>query len=93
MVDPNITSLFNDIYDSTNRKVFAFLAARCKSIPDAHDLFQDTYTELYAVLKRRGADSVSYTHLFPVLKIRLLLSCIQPPLQNSIKQKKRHFNL
>ena len=56
MVGPNITSLFNDIYDSTNRKVFAFLAARCKSIPDAHDLFQDTYTELYAVLKRRGTD-------------------------------------
>lgn len=67
MVDPNITSLFNDIYDSINRKVFAFLAAHCKGIPDAHDLFQDTYTELYAVLKRRGADYI---------KTAKLLSCV-----------------
>lgn len=74
MVDPSITSLFNDIYDSTNRKVFAFLAARCKNIPDAHDLFQDTYTELYTVLKRRGTGYIKNGEAFVMRLARQKLS-------------------
>lgn len=47
----------------------AFLATtlrESKSIPDAHDLFQDTYTELYAVLKRRGTDYIKNSEAFVI---------------------------
>lgn len=74
MVDPKITSLFHDIYDSTSRKVFAFLTARCKNLTDAHDLFQDTYTELYAALIRHGTHYVKNGEAFVMRLARQKLS-------------------
>ena len=54
MVDQNTTTLFNEIYDSTNRKVLVYITAKCGSPSDIHDIFQETYMELYSVLVRKG---------------------------------------
>jgi len=58
MLDSNIDSRFNEIYDSTNKSVLAFITARCGNNADISDIFQDTYMELYKQLKKRGAEYV-----------------------------------
>jgi RNA polymerase sigma-70 factor (ECF subfamily) len=58
MVDPNITSRFNEIYDSTYKPVMSFITAKCSNTADIHDIAQDTYVELYQILERRGVDYI-----------------------------------
>jgi len=59
MSSPNIASRFDEIYDSTNRAVLAFITAKCKYTADICDIFQDTYLELYQVLNKRGVDYIT----------------------------------
>ncbi|MGI5897510.1 MAG: RNA polymerase sigma factor [Oscillospiraceae bacterium] len=58
MVDQAATSLFNALYDATNRKVLSFIIAKCSNTADIRDLFQETYLELYALLVKRGTKYV-----------------------------------
>ena len=59
MSNPNIASRFDDIYNSTNKAVLAFITAKCGRIADVGDVFQETYIELYKILNKRGADYVT----------------------------------
>jgi len=59
MSNPNIASRFDEIYDSTNKVVLAFITAKCGRTADISDIFQDTYMELYQVLCKRGANYVT----------------------------------
>ena len=54
MVDQNTTTLFNDIYDSTKRKILVYITAKCGNTADIHDIFQETYMELYSILAKKG---------------------------------------
>jgi RNA polymerase sigma-70 factor (ECF subfamily) len=58
MVDPSITSRFNEIYDSTYKVVLSFITARCRHTADISDIAQETYMELYKLLCKRGVDYV-----------------------------------
>ena len=58
MYGADITSRFNEIYDSTNKFILAFITAKCGNVSDAGDIFQDTYMELYKRLDKKGADYV-----------------------------------
>lgn len=51
MVDQNLISLFNAIYDATNRKILGFITAKCGNTSDISDIFQDTYTKPQIVQK------------------------------------------
>ena len=66
MVDHEIDSLFNSIYDSTHKKVLGYITSKCGRIDDIRDIFQDTYMELYAVMARRGADYIKNKDAFVV---------------------------
>ncbi|QVK18631.1 sigma-70 family RNA polymerase sigma factor [Mycoplasmatota bacterium] len=68
MVDQNVTNLFNDIYDSTNRKVLIYITTKCNNTADISDIFQETYMELYSVLIKRGVNYIKNYEAF-VLKI------------------------
>ena len=68
MVDQNPTTLFNDIYDSTNRKVLVYITAKCSSPADIHDIFQETYMELYSILVKKGPDYIQNSEAF-VMKL------------------------
>ena len=59
MSNPNTASRFDEIYNSTNKAVLAFITAKCGRITDVGDIFQETYMELYRVLDKRGADYVT----------------------------------
>jgi RNA polymerase sigma-70 factor (ECF subfamily) len=58
MSNPDIASRFDEIYDSTNKAVLAYITAKCGQTSDISDIFQDTYMELYQVLVKRGADYI-----------------------------------
>lgn len=49
---------FLAIYRATERQILVYLTAKCGDPADLQDLFQETYAELYAVLRRRGAGYV-----------------------------------
>ena len=59
MSNPNTAARFDEIYNSTNKAVLAFITAKCGRIADVGDIFQETYMELYRVLDKRGADYVT----------------------------------
>jgi RNA polymerase sigma-70 factor (ECF subfamily) len=63
MVDQNIISLFNNIYDTTNRKVLGFIT-KCSNTSDIRDIFQDTYMELYTVIVKRGLGYIENSEAF-----------------------------
>ena len=58
MVDPSIALRFNEIYDSTNKAVLAFITAKCCNTYDIQDIMQDTYVELYKLIVKRGVDYI-----------------------------------
>lgn len=59
MSNPNIASRFDEIYNSTNKAVLAFITAKCSHTADIKDIFQETYLELYNILRKRGANYVT----------------------------------
>ena len=59
MSNTNTVSQFDEIYNSTQKAVLAFITAKCGRTSDINDIFQDTYMELYQVLDKRGAEYVT----------------------------------
>ena len=59
MLNPNIASRFDEIYNSTNKAVLAFITAKCGRTADIGDIFQETYMELYQILIKRGVEYVT----------------------------------
>lgn len=73
MVDPNITSRFNEIYDSTYKVVLSFITVKCRNTADISDIAQETYMELYQLLNKRGVDYVRNSNaiVFKIAKQKL----------------------
>ena len=56
--------VFNEIYDSTKNMTLAYITAKCRHVEDVNDIFQDTYTELFQVLTKRGPDYIKNSKAF-----------------------------
>ena len=56
--DSNVTSIFDRIYNSTNKKVLAFIVAKCGNMEDVNDILQETYMELYTTLLNKGENYI-----------------------------------
>lgn len=54
MVDPIVTSRFDDIYEETYRTVLRFVTAKCGNTADIEDIMQETYVDLFQLLLKRG---------------------------------------
>lgn len=55
----DVTSYFNEIYDSTSKGVLAFITAKCGNPEDIGDIFQETYMDLYKMVQKNGVASVA----------------------------------
>ena len=55
---------FEAIYNSTQKMALTFITAKCRRTADVADIFQDTYMELYKVMKKRGADYIDNHEAF-----------------------------
>lgn len=52
------TKAFEQIYDETHLKLYAFLYAKCPTAEDAADLLQETYLEYIKADRQHGAEYV-----------------------------------
>ena len=64
MTGPTPAAAFHRLYEDTRRSILIYLTARCADPADAADLFQETYTEVYRALCRRGAGYVEHGEAF-----------------------------
>ncbi|MCL2545640.1 MAG: sigma-70 family RNA polymerase sigma factor [Oscillospiraceae bacterium] len=55
-----VTARFNEIYDATYTSVTRLIASKCRNIHDIGDLVQETYIELYQILRRHGVEYVRH---------------------------------
>jgi RNA polymerase sigma-70 factor (ECF subfamily) len=62
MGDLKLAGQFNEIYASTYKAVLSFVTARCGNTADIGDIVQETYMELYQLLKKRGTDYIKNAH-------------------------------
>lgn len=44
---------FEEIYHSTYHRTLSYIICKCSNIEDINDILQDTYVELYKILKRK----------------------------------------
>jgi len=64
MVDPIITSRFNEIYGSTYKGVLSYVTAKCGNTADVQDIMQEAYVEMYQILAKRGVDYIKNEKAF-----------------------------
>lgn len=48
------TPFFDRVYDKTKEKTLAYITAKCGNLSDIQDIFQETYSELYSIIKKKG---------------------------------------
>ena len=68
MINNDVTRSFNEIYYATSKRVLGFITAKCSNVSDIPDIFQDTYTEVYVVISKRGVRYITNPEAF-VIKI------------------------
>jgi len=64
MTGPTIASRFDEIYNCTHKAALTYITAKCARTADISDIFQDTYMELFQVLKKRGTSYISNEKAF-----------------------------
>lgn len=64
MAGQAIELLFNQMYDETSQKVLIYITSKCGNPSDIQDIFQETYTELFFILKKRGGEYVQNSEAF-----------------------------
>lgn len=63
MTGQTVTGYFNELYDSSYNKTLRYVTAKCKT-NDIADIVQEIYTEVYAVLVRKGTDYIENEDAF-----------------------------
>lgn len=58
MIDPNITTFFNEVYDSTHKVILIYLTGKCQNLSDVNDICQDVYFEFYKILSNKGINYI-----------------------------------
>jgi len=64
MTNPDVASRFEEIYSLTSKAVLAYITTKCRQTADIHDIFQDSYLELFQVLNYRGVSYVKNPKAF-----------------------------
>lgn len=64
MAGQAIEALFNQMYDETNQKILIYITSKCGAPSDIQDVFQETYAELFSILKKRGNGYIQNAEAF-----------------------------
>lgn len=54
----SVDSIFNKIYDETYQKCLIYITCKCNNTSDIPDILQETYMQLYRVIKNKGVDYI-----------------------------------
>ena len=65
---------FEKIYNLTYNQTLKYIICKCSNIDDVNDIIQDTYVELYNILKRKGTIMLDNTtsYIIGIAKKKLL---------------------
>lgn len=64
MVDQQITTLFNKVYDETYGKILTYVTGKCGNTEDISDIMQEIYLEVYTVFLKKGVKYIKNTDAF-----------------------------
>jgi len=64
MVDQDITTFFNELYDKTYLRVVKYVTIKCSNPDDIADIVQEIYTEAYAVITKKGVNYINNENAF-----------------------------
>ena len=64
MVDRQITTFFNKVYDDTYNKILTYVTGKCGNTEDIADIMQEIYLEVYIVFMKKGIEYVKNTDAF-----------------------------
>jgi len=64
LAERNQDAFFNELYDATHEKVLAYIIAKCGNTEDIADIFQETYTEIVSVIRRKGTAYLKNSEAF-----------------------------
>ena len=53
---------FQQIYNTSYQRVLRYIICKCSNMEDVNDLVQDTYLELYKILKKKQLLEIDNTH-------------------------------
>ncbi len=59
-----LEEVFNEIYNNTNQSTLAFITAKCCNLNDVNDIFQETYTEIYSTINKKGPNYIENAEAF-----------------------------
>lgn len=62
----DVTSVFNEIYDSTTPAALRYISAKCGNMEDVSDILQETYMEVYSTLLEKGKDFIENDEAFVI---------------------------
>ena len=51
---PEINEKFEQVFELTKAEIYRYIAAKCRSIDDIDDIFQETYMSVYSYIKSGG---------------------------------------
>jgi RNA polymerase sigma-70 factor (ECF subfamily) len=66
LIDPDIQTFFDRVYDDTYSKTLYWVTKKCGNAHDIADILQETYTELFTVLLRKGVAYISNAEAFVI---------------------------
>ena len=58
MEDERIETRFTAIYEQTYPAVLRYVVSKCGSVEDVRDILQDTYTDVFLSMKRKGCGHI-----------------------------------
>ena len=57
VVDQDINSFFNEIYDRTFKNTIRYITAKCSNVDDIHEIVQEVYADVYSTLVNKVSDT------------------------------------
>lgn len=64
MANQDQNAFFHELYDATHEKVLAYIIVKCGNTEDIADIFQETYTEIVRVIRKRGIAYMDHPEAF-----------------------------
>ncbi|MGI6529249.1 MAG: RNA polymerase sigma factor [Clostridia bacterium] len=64
VVDQDINSFFNEIYDRTFKNTIRYITAKCSNVDDIHEIVQEVYADVYSTLVNKGVGYIKNPEAF-----------------------------
>lgn len=64
MVDQELNSFFNEVYEKTFKNTIRYITAKCSNIDDINEIAQEVYADVYSTLLKKGVGYIKNPEAF-----------------------------